>query len=50
MTMDDVVATDLNDALSDPNSPFHNCAPYVGYFYQYGAQYGGEPQLQRAPE
>ncbi|EKM54504.1 glycoside hydrolase family 23 protein [Phanerochaete carnosa HHB-10118-sp] len=43
MQVSDVVSKDLNDALSEPNSPFANCEPYVSYFYQYGGQYGVPP-------
>lgn len=42
MNVSDVVSKDLNDALSEPNSPFSNCGPYVSYFYQYASQYGGK--------
>lgn len=43
MTIGDVVAKDLNEALSEPGTPFAKCAPYVGFFYQYGAQYNIPP-------
>ncbi|GJE92197.1 lytic transglycosylase domain-containing protein [Phanerochaete sordida] len=43
MTMADVVSKDLNAALSEPNSPFSKCAPYVGFFYQYGGQFNVPP-------
>ncbi|KAF5342973.1 hypothetical protein D9758_013672 [Tetrapyrgos nigripes] len=34
---------DLTQALSDPNSPFHACAPYVDMFYNYGRANGIPP-------
>lgn len=39
VAVDDIVSTDLNDALKDPNSPFQPCANYAWAFEQASQKY-----------
>lgn len=40
LTMDQVVAMDLDQAMASPDSPFQKCAPYISLFKQYANQHG----------
>jgi hypothetical protein len=40
VTPSDLVYIPLDQAMTDSNSPFQACSPYVQYFKQYGNQYG----------
>ncbi|KAJ6596661.1 glycoside hydrolase family 23 protein [Mycena sp. CBHHK59/15] len=40
ITVNDIVAVDLTDALKSPSTPFSACSKYVQYFEKYGNQYG----------
>jgi len=39
VTVADLVTVDLNDALKDPNSPFHACSKYLDTFDRVGKKY-----------
>jgi len=40
VTIDDIVVVDLNEAIQQDGSPFKACAPFVGLFNQYAAEFG----------
>ncbi|KAJ6587141.1 lysozyme-like protein [Mycena vulgaris] len=40
MTVGDIVAVDLSQALKSPGTPFSACSNYVGMFEKYADQYG----------
>ncbi|KAI0743489.1 lysozyme-like protein [Daedaleopsis nitida] len=43
VSVNDIVATDLDDALKDPNSPFQACKSYISTFKKYADQHGIPP-------
>jgi hypothetical protein len=39
LTVNDIKTLSLEDAVKDPNSPFHACQDFIGLFNQYGGQF-----------
>jgi len=45
VTVDQLIVADLDQAITEPGTPFKACAPYISLFKQYGAEFNIPPIL-----
>jgi len=48
LSISDLAYMSLDDALKDPNSPYHACGEFIGLFNQYGGEFGIPPIMLAA--